>query len=337
MLPWLMALGVLLRPRSNAAFRIAPWSAMPAILLAIFADAESAVAIPGVMLGMHLGLDEVSRVFLLLIGILWWLSGMFATSTMLRDPRRSRFLALYLLAMSGNVGLVLAQDMVTFYLFFALMSFSSYGLVVHDRSATALRAGRVYLVLVVVGEVLLFSGLALLAGTAGAIRFDALHGSMPTGAVTSCAIALLFLGLGIKVGILPLHVWLPLAHPAAPTPASAVLSGAMIKAGLIGWYKLLPTDADLVTTPWGVLFIVIGVLSAYYGALVGLTQRNPKTVLAYSSISQMGLITVGLGLSFLIPDQREIVWMMVAAYALHPRHRADPHRQGRIARRPPPQ
>jgi formate hydrogenlyase subunit 3/multisubunit Na+/H+ antiporter MnhD subunit len=317
LLPALAACAVGLGRRSNALFRTVPWSAVPALLVALFGRQESGTAIPSLMLGMSLGLDEVSRVFLFSASALWWLSGLFATSYLLHDPRRSSFMVYFLLAMSGNIGLVLAEDAITFYLFFAVMSFASYGLVVHERSDTSLWAGRVYLLLVVVGEVLLFSGLALLAADSGSVRLDNIHAVVKPGRAASWASVLVFCGLGIKAGILPLHVWLPLAHPAAPTPASAVLSGAMIKAGLIGWLKLLPAADGLAMTSWGMLVIVLGVASAYYGVLVGLTQRNPKTVLAYSSISQMGLITVGVGVWFVDSDTHRIAGIAVAAYALH--------------------
>ena len=89
------------------------------------------------------------------------------------------------------------------------------------------------------------------------------------------------------MGLVPLHVWLPLAHPAAPMPASAVLSGAIIKAGVIGLIRFLPFDGAL--PDWGAVLTAVGLLTAFYGVAVGITQANPKTVLAYSSVSQMGL------------------------------------------------
>jgi len=127
-------------------------------------------------------------------------------------------------------------------------------------------------------------------------------------------------GLAVAAGILasalPLHVWLPLAHPAAPTPSSAVLSGAMIKAGLLGWLRFLPLGGAFLSE-WGLLFVGAGLLAALGGVMVGLTQRNLKTVLAYSSISQMGLMTVGVGLALLLPERVPEAVAAVAVTACH--------------------
>jgi formate hydrogenlyase subunit 3/multisubunit Na+/H+ antiporter MnhD subunit len=214
--------------------------------------------------------------------------------------------------MSGNFGLIIAQDIVSFYVFFALMSFASYGLVVHNGDADALQAGRVYMYLVVVGEILLFTAFILQASSVDSLLLKDFSNVRPSGMI----VGLLLIGFGIKAGALPVHVWLPLAHPAAPTPASAVLSGAMIKAGLLGWLRFLPIG--LMAMPrWGTLCVIAGLLAAYYGVAVGLTQRNPKTVLAYSSISQMGLITVGVGLAIGWPQSVPAVLPAIWIYAIH--------------------
>ena len=110
-------------------------------------------------------------------------------------------------------------------------------------------------------------------------------------------VALLMLGFVLKMGLVPLHVWLPLAHPAAPMPASAVLSGVVVKAGVIGLIRFLPFDAAL--PAWGCALAAAGIVTAYCGAAIGITQRRPKTILAYSTVSQMGLVAaiIGAGLA----------------------------------------
>jgi hydrogenase-4 component B len=113
-----------------------------------------------------------------------------------------------------------------------------------------------------------------------------------------------------------LHVWLPLAHPVAPVPASAVLSGTMIVTGLVGWLRFLPVG--LVALPeWGGLLIVFGLAAAFYGAIVGIDQHNPKVVLAYSSVSQMGLMTMGIGMMLLEPTLSGPLSVSIAFFALH--------------------
>jgi formate hydrogenlyase subunit 3/multisubunit Na+/H+ antiporter MnhD subunit len=126
-------------------------------------------------------------------------------------------------------------------------------------------------------------------------------------------LAFIVLGFGVKIGLVPLHVWMPLTYTAAPIATAAVLSGAAVKAGVIGMIRFLPFDAPLPS--WGYIIAAIGFFSAFYGVAIGLTQRNPKTVLAYSSISQMGVIAtvIGMGLAtgmFAAP-------LLAAFYALH--------------------
>lgn len=127
---------------------------------------------------------------------------------------------------------------------------------------------------------------------------------------------LLFIAFGIKAGVIGLHVWLPLAHPVAPTPASAVLSGAMIKAGLLGWLRLLPLG-EYYSLNWAIGIIVLGLLAQFYGVVIGLTQRNPKTLLAYSSISQMGIMTMLIGFGFYLPQYWKIILAGITFFTLH--------------------
>jgi formate hydrogenlyase subunit 3/multisubunit Na+/H+ antiporter MnhD subunit len=218
--------------------------------------------------------------------------------------------------MSGNLGLTVALDMVSFYCFYALMSLASYGLVVHSRERSALRAGKIYLVMAVLGEVAVFSALALVAGAAGSLRFADVSSAIADSPWRDAILALTLVGFGIKVGAVPLHMWLPLAHPAAPVPASAVLSGAMIKAGVLGWLRLFPIG-DVALPEWGGLFLLGGLLAAFFGVIVGLLQINAKTILAYSSISQMGLITIGVGLGLSAPNQSNVAITAILVYALH--------------------
>jgi len=290
------------------------WSAAPALGAALFLHDGSAAVYPWVFLQARLGIDPTGRVFLLFTSALWLLSGIYATRYLRSDPRQGRFFFFYGLAMSGNLGLIFAQDMISFFVLFALMSFASYGLVVHTGEPEALRAGRVYIVFVVIGEVLLFSGLIMVAGAGE--HYDLIH--LAPGQVSSTARLLLITGFGIKAGALPLHVWLPLAHSSAPTPASAVLSGSMINTGLLGWIRFFSPGLGLGMEPaWGDAFITAGLAAAFYGVLLGLTQSKPKTILAYSSISQMGLITAAFGLSLFEPSASLPAHQSVLLYAMH--------------------
>jgi formate hydrogenlyase subunit 3/multisubunit Na+/H+ antiporter MnhD subunit len=311
-LPLLLAFGLAWRSGRGSALALAPWAAVPALAAAFFVPVGSEVSFPWLFLGSRLGLDETGRVFLFFTALLWLVSGWFAQSYLADDSRRARFFGFFLLALAGNLGLVLAHDAITFYVGFALMSFASYGLVVHNAQPESLRAGRVYLALVVLGELMLFAALTMMAANANSLLLrDVVDQPM-----SHTTFGLLLLGFGIKAGALPLHVWLPLAHPAAPVPASAVLSGAMIKAGLLGWMRFLPIGQDSFQS-WGALMVGAGLAAALYGALVGVTQSDPKAVLAYSSISQMGLITIPVGVALMMPAVWPAAQTVVVIYALH--------------------
>lgn len=321
---WLAAVGVplllavFLGSRTTRAWarRLAPLAPVPALVLSFLADTAATVDVPWLLLGVRAGVDETARVFLLFTALLWSLAAAYALSYLKDDPAPSRFFGFFLVTMSGNLGLILARDVVSFYLFFALMSFAAYGLVVHSGTDEARRAGTVYLVLVIIAEALLVPALVLSADAAGSLDLNVLPSAIARSPHRDVIIGLALAGFGIKAGALPLHVWLPLAHPVAPTPASAVLSGALIKAGLIGWLRFLPLG--VVALPlWGAWCIAAGTAAAFYGVIIGLVQANPKTVLAYSSISQMGLMTVGVGLGLVAPDTWPLTLTAVTLYAVH--------------------
>jgi formate hydrogenlyase subunit 3/multisubunit Na+/H+ antiporter MnhD subunit len=311
-LPLLGALALAVPAWRRVLSGLIPWTALPAAAVWLLPDGSSA-HFAWAVLQTRLGLDPTGRLFLLFSALLWLLSGVFGTSYLRTDRHRARFFFFYGLAMSGNLGAILAQDMVSFYVFFALMSFASYGLVVHTGEPEAVRAGRIYLFLVVAGEILIFVALALLAVANGSLELAELGRQ---GRPSTAMLALTWIGFGIKAGALPVHVWLPLAHSAAPTPASAVLSGAMIKVGLLGWLRFMPFDAAL-PPAWGAVFVAAGIAAAFYGAAVGSTQSHPKTILAYSSISQMGLMTVGVGMSLWGPAAAAAALPAVCLYAIH--------------------
>lgn len=315
-LPFFLALCLFFQKLRAPTLSLAPWAALPALLLSVWTEPGMALRIPWLLLGAQFGIDTTAQVFLLFSALLWACAGVYAHAYMIGDANASRFFAFFLATMSGNIGLILTQDMITFYLFFALMSFAAYGLVIHDGSTEARRAGKVYLSLVIVGEVLLVPGMLLITQATGATEFQHLATDVAKAPTRDLITMLILVGFGIKVGALPLHVWLPLAHPVAPTPASAVLSGAMIKAGLLGWLRFLPLG-EVAQPGWGDLCLVAGLAAAFYGVAVGLTQDNPKTVLAYSSISQMGFMTVGVGVGLSAPEAWSATLAAILLYALH--------------------
>jgi hydrogenase-4 component B len=292
--------------------KLAPWAPGPGVIVALAAPADLQLELPGVLLGTTLGLDDTGRLFLLFTAGVWLVAGWFARGWLRDDAGKHRFWAFALAAQAGNLGVCLAFDAASFYLLFALMSFAAYGLVVHPGSVDALRAGRVYLAMAVLGEALLVAGMLLAVESAGSHRLAALA----VAPLSDPAAALLIAGFGIKVGVPLLHMWLPLAHPVAPVPASAVLSGVMLKAGLLGWLRFLPLGAHALPEA-GAMLMAAGLAATFLGVAAGLAQSNPKVLLAYSSVSQMGFMTLGVGAGLAAPGLWPLLLPAVGLYALH--------------------
>ena len=287
-------------------------AALPALTASLSLPIGVQLEIPWLLLGSRLGLDETGRLFLIFTSVLWLAAGAYAAQSLKGQPHAGRFRAYFLLAMAGNLWLIVAQDLVSFYTGFALMGLASYGLVIHHGDREALRAGRVYLAMTLVGELALFSALVLIAAQTGTLT--------PTPEqlidLRGLTVGLLLFGLAIKAGLVPLHVWLPLAHPAAPVPASAVLSGAMIKVALLGWLRFLPVG-QVALPEWGLLLLFAGLITLFFALPIGLVQSDPKVILAYSSVSKMGFLTLILGLILLDPGLAPTGVLALTLYAAH--------------------
>jgi formate hydrogenlyase subunit 3/multisubunit Na+/H+ antiporter MnhD subunit len=296
--------------------RVAALSALPALAVAA-ALAPGSFTIEGLFLGATFGLDPLGRGFLALTAIVWLVAGIYALGYLGGVRRRAEFFVLYGLGLSGSIGLTLAADVVSFYVLFNAMTLASYGLVVFDRDARATRAARIYMTMAIGGDVLIFAGLVVVVtAQLGAIELSRVPMAIATSPQRDLISALFFVGFGVKAGALGVHMWLPLAHPAAPTPASAILSGAVIKAGLLGWLRFLPLGEGIVFA-LGVWVAASGLVAAYGAAVVGALQRDAKTVLAYSSVSQMGLVTAVVGVVLLSPGRAEALFLAAVVFALH--------------------
>ena len=314
--PMLTIIGLTIPGVRRLTLHFAPLAVIPGLLLALSPQVGHPASMPWLFLGSYLGLDEIGRSFLLLTALLWLAAGLYAQGYCRNYPHKERFWIFFLLTMSGNLGLTLSLDIISFYIFFTLMSFSAYGLIVHEGTHFTLRAGKVYLWLVIIGEVLLFAALVLSAHLADSLLMADIAATLGDAPIQPLVFGLLLVALGIKMGMIPVHFWLPLAHPAAPVPASAVLSGAMIKAGLLGLLRLLPLGYT--TAPgWSTTLICIGLLMAFLGVAAGIFQTQAKTLLAYSSISQMGFPLLGIGLGLANPATWPLIAAAISFYALH--------------------
>ena len=315
--PLLAALLLLVRPLVPAGRALAPLAAAPAVLVGAGALAAAPLGAGSLLLGMRLfAADGLTRWFLLPTAIVWLAAGVFGRAGPGTERRDRGFWLFFSLTMAGNLGLVLAQDVVSFYAAYSLMGLAAYGLVVQRRGGTSRRAGRIYLLLALAGEMCLLVGLLLVVG--GEINLPVADAPLAAAATPyrGAAALLLLAGFGIKIGIAPLHVWMPLAYPAAPPAGSAVLAGAMINAGALGLLRFLPLG--LFAMPgWGPALVLLGLSSAVLGALVGVTQREPRAVLAYSSVSQMGFLTAALGVTLWAPEVGGTGREAIAGFAVH--------------------
>lgn len=299
------------RARAITVLVIAP---LPALLSAMLVP-EGRFAFFPPPFRLTLVLDQPGAILLGGAALLWSAAGAYAASQMARDPAAPRFAIWWLLTLSGSLGLFIVGDVVNFYLLFTLASLAAYGLIIHEQSAAAHRAGVVYVALALLAEAFLLIALVMLAATHPDAnpQIRSVVADLPANPMHNGIVALFILGFALKMGLVPLHVWLPLAHPAAPTPASAVLSGVVVKAGVIGLIRFLPFEAGMPF--WGGVLIAAGISTAYYGVVVGITQRRAKTILAYSTVSQMGLLAVLLGVGLDTADPAAT--HLTAYYAVH--------------------
>lgn len=314
--PMLLALLSLLPGWGPRMLKLLPLGPLPALAAALIAPRDTPVALPWVLLDGGLELTATGALFLGGAATLWFWAGVYGAFYMRRDSRPTTFALFWNLVLAGNLGVFIAADIVSFYVFFALVSLLAYPLVIHDRKPGSMRAGTVYLVLAVCGEMAILVGLMLASfGAGGAIGIEAVRAGLALPSAHPAAVPLLIAGFGIKAGLMPLHVWLPVAHPAAPVPASAVLSGAIVKAGIFGLVAFLPLGTPAAVA--GNVLMILGFAGLFVAALLALGQGGAKSVLAYSTVSQMGLLMGVLGFALAQGSTPASVLPAVALFALH--------------------
>jgi formate hydrogenlyase subunit 3/multisubunit Na+/H+ antiporter MnhD subunit len=298
--------------RMPSLLAFAPIPALAAVLLATH---DTALIVGSTRLHLTFALDLPGAGLLGVAALLWITSGAYALQYLQGRPNRGLFVVCWLMTLTGCLGVFLAADMVSFYFLLALLTLGACGLVIHHETPRAWRAGAVYIGLALLAEAFLLMAFVLLAaqipGDSLLIRDAA--AALPTSPQRDLILALLIAGLGMKAGLVPFHFWMPLAYAAAPTPASAVLSGAVVKASILGMIRFLPLETAL--PDWGTALAAAGLFAAIYGVVIGITQHNPKVVLAYSSVSQMGFIVAVIGMGMLAGDDRAA--LAAAFYAAH--------------------
>lgn len=257
---------------------------------------ELPLGLPG--FGSHFRLDALSAFFLVLIDLGAAAASLYAIGYGRHEEEPRRVLPAYPLFLAGMSLVPLADDVYVFLLGWEFMSLASWALVMaHHRNAENVRAGYVYILMASFGAFVLLLAFALLAGAGGSFAFAAMRAAPPTPLLATLAFALALIGAGSKAGLAPLHVWLPLAHPAAPSHVSALMSGVMTKVAIYAFIRIVFDLDGPLDWRWSAPLLAVGGVTALIGVMHALIEVDLKRALAYSTVENIGLVFLGLGLS----------------------------------------
>ena len=249
-------------------------------------------------IGVRFSLDALAAFFLLVINLGAAAASLYGLGYGVHERAPHRVLPFYPAFLAAMNLVVLADDAFTFLFAWEFMSLSSWALVMaHHRESDNARAGYIYLVMASFGTLSLLLAFGLLAGADGGYAFDHIRSRDPSPLLAGLVLALALIGAGSKAGLVPLHVWLPLAHPAAPSHVSALMSGVMTKVAVYGFIRIV---FDLLGPPewwWSAVVLGLGSLTSVLGVLYALMQHDLKRLLAYHTVENIGIIFIGLGLA----------------------------------------
>ena len=254
-----------------------------------------AMALP---LPLNFRIDQFGLLLALITSFLWFLASVYAIEYMKPEHAKTRYHVFSLLSLSSMLGIVLTGDLLTLYIFFELLAFMSLLLVIHEETPDAMKAGFKYLYMGIVGGLsLLFAILVTYFTTDTLTLTKAGLAAIKDSPHFVLVFWAFILGFGVKAGIFPVHVWLPDAHPVAPSPASALLSGVMIKAGAYGIIRVIYAIFGpplLTNLPTGKFLLILGIFTMILGSACAIRQIEIKRLLAYSSIAQVGYLMIGM-------------------------------------------
>ena len=273
------------------------------VCVAVGSDGVYTVGKWTIPFGINLVLDGLSSLMLLVVSLVSAAAMFFSVRYMEQYTAKAKYLSLFMLMVAGMNGVILSGDMFNLFVFLEIASIASYALVGFGTEHEELEASFKYMVLGSIASMFVLFGVGLVYGNTGSLNMayisEAIAGSGPNVGL-SFALALFIAGFGLKAALVPFHAWLPDAHPSAPAPISAMLSGVLIKA--LGVYAIARIVFNVfgITIAVGWLLVVLGLLSMLTGAFLAMRQWDFKRLLAYSSISQIGYVVLGLGLGGLI-------------------------------------
>ena len=265
----------------------------------------STVTVPVMRLSFWAG--GFQKVYGLVVCFMWFVAALLSPQYFDGHHHLKRYYFFFLICQGFTAGVFLSADLYTTFLFFELMSLSSYVWVVQEETPNAMDAGKTYLTIAVLGGLVTLMGLFLLYDATGTLVIAELHSAaadMERGRLWAAGLCILF-GFAAKAGLFSLHIWLPKAHPVAPAPASALLSGVLTKAGIFG-VLLLTAQVMAGDRSWGMLLLVLGAITMVLGAVMAVFSTNLKYILACSSLSQIGFITVGASMICLLGEHNAL-------------------------------
>ena len=260
--------------------------------------------------GLFLKVDGFRLIYCCIALFMWSVSLLFSKEYFAHYSHKVRYYGFLLLTMFATFGVFLSADLFTMFIFFEVMSLSSYVWVAQEETEEALKAGVTYLAIAVIGGMVMLMGLFLFNSAVGTLRMDEIYGAVQnvwgekSTQIYVSGFCMLF-GFGAKAGMFPLHFWLPKAHPVAPAPASALLSGILTKCGVFG-ILVLTAEVFVHNYIWGSVILILGVLGMFAGAVLAVFSINLKRTLACSSVSQIGFILVGVGMQCFLGEENAL-------------------------------
>lgn len=256
-------------------------------------------------LGLYFTADGFRCVLACAASFLWLMTAIFSPDYMADEERKVRYYISNIITLFATLGVFFAADLFTLFIAFEIMSIASYVFVVQEETEDAIKAAGTYLAVAVIGGLVLLMGLFLLYHETGTLMINELaaaaRNSDNTGIITVSAICMLF-GFGAKAGMFPLHIWLPKAHPVAPAPASALLSGMLTKSGVFGIIIISMTIMKD-SVDWGYSLLTLACITMFVGAVLALFSTQMKRTLACSSVSQIGFILTGTAMQVLLGEE----------------------------------
>ena len=257
----------------------------------------------GKNLDLYFHVDDMGRLFAVVVILVWVLAGFYGFEYMKHEKEEKRYFGFYVMVFGVLHGLVFAGNMVTFYLFFEMMTLLSMPLILHNRSKEAIMGGMKYLFYSLFGAYMALFGLFFLNKYVPSLNFLA-GGMLDAGAAEGngmllVAVFAMIVGFSVKAGMFPLHAWLPTAHPVAPAPASAVMSGIIVKMGVLGMIRVVYylVGADTIRGSWvQTLWLSLSLVTVFMGSMLAYREKVLKKRLAYSTVSQASYILFGLAM-----------------------------------------